>query len=249
MDIIRIQICTFILFTFSSFALSGCGGDGDDGSSSSTPTQTLIPLATSVIRTYQQGDMLTTTLTIRDADAADGQTISGDVTITVGEAVTNPFGIECRALIYSGNSTNSVFNGTNSGTTLFYQDASGSLYACGKSSGDSGRYVFLTDTAASPNGIILETKSPMQLGDTTSGIIYYDDGTWTDCTRTVVAIENVSVPIGLYETYKVSVSCSYGGLQPIVGTIWTVPDVFNLKESLVAAGLERERLVTSVSLN
>ncbi len=232
-----------ILFSLSAFALSGCGGGGGGGSSS--PPQTLIPLTTSDIRTYVEGDSLTLTLVARDTST--GETASGDITVTVSGIVQNPFGIDCRSVILSGTLTGPGGTAPFSIRSLFYQDNNNSLYACGEFDDTSGSYVFLTDTTASPNGVYLETKSPMQLGDITSGVVFFDDGTWEDCTRTVQAKENASVPLGLYESYKISESCSYSDGSTLVNTIWHVPDVFSIKESGVLDGLSMEFALKSTN--
>jgi len=219
---------------------AGCGSSGGD---SSPPVA--IPLDTSVIRTYQQGDNLTATVTLRDT--ATGQTASGTVTVTIGAIVQNPFGIDCRSVTYAGTLTGPAGTIAYNVRSLFYQDASNSLYECGEFNDTLGRYVFLTDTATSPNGIFLEEKSPVQIGDSTSAVFFLDDGTWEDCTRTVLAKENVSVPLGFYESYKVSESCSFSDGTTLTGTLWTVPSIFNLKETGEVDGISIEILVTGYS--
>lgn len=227
------------LTLFVLILIQGCSSSGDGGS------QTVIPLDTSVIRAYQQGDTLTATMTIRDT--ASGNTASGDVTVTIGAIVQNSFGIDCRSVIYSGTLTGPGGDAAYSIRSLFYQDANNSIYDCGDFSDDLGRYVFLTDTATSPNGVFLEEESPVQLGNSTSGVIFFDDGTWEDCTETVQSIENVSTPLGLYEAYKVAQSCSYSDGTASVSTQWSVPSIFDIKESGVVDGLSIEIVVKSYS--
>lgn len=234
-------VSTFMIILLMGVA--GCGGSSGGGGT----TQTLISLTTSDIRTYMQGDMLTASLTVKDT--ATGNTASGDITITVGGIVQNPFGIDCRSVVYSGTLTGPAGTIAYSVRGLFFQDNNNSLYDCGEFNDTLGRYVFLTDTAETPNGVFLESKSPVALGDTTSGVAFYDDGTWQDCTRTVLAIENVSTPMGLYESYKISESCSYSDGTQLVSTLWNVPDIFNIKESGVADGLSLELVIKSATLN
>ncbi len=206
----------------------------------------VIPLDTSVIRAYQQGDTFTATLYMREI--LSGQIVSGDVTLTIGAIVPNPYGIDCRSAIYAGTLTGLGGTVAYSVKTLFYQDVNNSIYECGEFNDTLGDYVFLTDTATSPNGIFLETKSPMQIGDSTSGVVFLDDGTWQDCTGTVLAKENVSTPLGLYESYKTALSCSYSDGTTLVSTIWTVPSINDLKETGTMDGVAVELLIQSYKL-
>jgi len=221
--------------------IQGCfsGGGGD-------APKVAIPLDTSDLRAYQQGDTVTATLNFRETSS--GQIVSGDITITVGAIVQNPFGIDCRSAVFSGTLTGTGGTVAYSVRALFYQDVNNSFYECGEFNDTLGRYVFLTDTATSPNGIFLEKKSPMQIGDSTSGVVFLDDGTWQDCTNTVIAKENVSVPLGLYESYKTTQSCSYSDGTTLVNTIWTVPSIFNLKETGTIDGFAVELLVNGHNL-
>ena len=242
------NILALIFFYLSVLAISGCGSSGGGGGGGGGATQqTLVPLATSVIRTYSQGDTLTATL--KFTETSTGTVVTGDITITVGGIVQNPFGIDCKSGVFSGTLTGPGGTVAYLVRTLIYQDVDGSVYGCGEFNDDLNRYVFLTDTTESPNGIFLETKSPMQLGDSTSAVVFFDDGSWEDCTRTVQAKENVSVPLGLYETYKVAEACSYSDGTTLVNTIWTVPDIFNIKEIAQIDGFAVELLAISATLN
>ena len=229
------------LILFVLILIQGCGGGGGD----SAPPPTAIPLDTSVIRAYQEGDTATGTMTF--TDPATGNTASGDVTLVVGGIVQNPFGIDCRAYTMSGTLTGPGGTVALSVRQLLYQDNDNSIYECGEFDDTLGRYVFLTDTATTPNGIFLESKSPVQLGDTTSGVIFYDDGTWDDCTSTVQSKENVSVPLGLYESYKIYQNCSYSDGTTLVSTIWLVPSIYSLKEIAVIDGFNAEFVLKSYS--
>ena len=234
----RLMTSLIVVYSFV-LIVSGCSSSGGDSAPAS------IPLDTSTIRTFQQGDSLTATLTIRDT--ATGNTATGPVTITVGQIVQNPFGIDRRSFTISGTLTGPAGSQAYSVRSLFYQDNNNSLYECGEFNDTLGRYVFVTNAATTPNGIFLETKSPMQLGDSTSGVVFFDDGSWEDCTKSVQSKENVSTPLGVYESYKQSQSCSYSSGTTLVNTIWTVPSIFNLKESGTADGLALEIVVNSVS--
>ena len=240
MKITKACVLNSIASFLAVILISGCGGSGGSGS-------TLIPLGTSDIRTYKQGDNLTANITLRDT--ATGNTATGTITITVGAIVTNPFGIDCRSVTYAGTLTGPGGTIAYNVRSLFYQDMSNSLYECGEFNDTLGRYVFLTDTATTPNGIFMGSKSPVQIGDSTSAVLFYDDGTWDDCTRTVLAIENVSVPLGYYESYNVSEACSYSDGTVLNATVWVVPSIFNIKESGVVDGISAEVSVISYSFN
>lgn len=231
----------FILFSLILLQSCSSSGGGD-------APQVAIPMDTSVIRAYQQGDTFTATLNMREI--ASGQIVSGDVTITIGAMVTNPYGIDCRSATYAGTLTGTAGTLPYLVRILFHQDADNSLYDCGEFDDALGDYVFLTDAATSPNGIFLETKSPMQLGDSTSGIVSLDDvnNTWQDCTRTVLSKENVSTPLGLYESYKVAESCSYSNGSASDNTLWIVPSIFNLKETGTMDEFTVEFLIQSYKL-
>ena len=234
------------IFTISVvLSLTGCFLDGGGGSSSGVAPQTPILLDTSEIRNYTQGDIVAAIVTARDI--ASGQTFSGNVQITVGDSVKNPVGIDCRIVTYLGTLTGATGSIPYSVKLLFHQDASNSMYACGEYNDTLRRYVFLTDTPTSPNGVFLQRKSPVQLGNTTSGVINLDDGTWEDCTQTVQSKEIVSIPLGLYESYREDHTCSYSDGSTMINTVWVVPSIFNIKESGGSEEVSVEVIVTGFS--
>ena len=188
---------------------------------------------------------MTTTWTMRDT--ATGETVVGVITITVGDTVQNPYGVDCRSVVYEGTLTGSGGSVAFSTRSLFYQDADNSLYDCGEYDETSGAYIFITDTAASPNGVFLTTRSPMQLGDSTSGVVVYEDGSWADCTQTVQAKENISVPLGYYESYKVAESCVLSDGTTFVNTAWYVPAISSIKESGMLDGFSVDVVVESTN--
>ncbi|MGB5584043.1 MAG: hypothetical protein WBO93_10675 [Gammaproteobacteria bacterium] len=214
-------------------------------SSSEDSAPTLIPLDTSIIRAYQPGDTMMASLTM--TRIADGQKVTGDVTITVGDIVQNPYGIDCRVVDYSGTLTGTAGSEVIAARLLSYQDGNNSMYDCGGYNDTLGRYVFLIDNATSPDGIFLDEKSPVQIGDTTSGVITFDDGTWEDCTRSVQAIENVSTPLGFYESYRVHETCSFSDGTVSDDTLWTVPSITELKLLGTLDGFSTEMLLTDYS--
>ncbi len=238
------QLILALILTGVVLVTANCGGGGGDDA-----PQTVIGLTTSDIRAYQQGDTLTASLSLRETSS--GQIVSGDITITVGGVVQNPFGIDCRSVVYSGTLTGTGGTLPYQIRSLFYQDVNNSLYNCGEFNDTLGRYTFLTDTATTPNGLFLELKSPVALGNITSGVAIYDDGmgTWEDCTEVVQSIENVSTPLGLYESYRIAQTCSYSDGTSLNNTIWNVPAIFNLKEMGNFDGFDVEFLVNSFTPN
>jgi hypothetical protein len=226
---------------FMMILFAGCSSNSDDAA------PTLIPLDTSVIRAYQEGDTMEASFTM--TRIADGQAFEGDVTVTVGDTVQNPYGIDCRVVTYFGTLTGTAGSEVLAARLLFYQDGDNSMYDCGEYNDSLVRYVFLNDNATSPDGIYLDEKSPVQIGDTTSGVVTYDDGSWEDCTRTVQARENVSTPLGLYESYKVHEACSFSDGTASDVTIWTVPSITELKILGTQDGVSTEMILTDYSFN
>ena len=219
---------------------TGCSSDD------STPVEA-IALENSVIRAYQQGDTFNAPYTA--TETATGETLSGTVTLTICDTVQNPYGINCRVVAASGSLTGSAGTVSISDPSLFCQDANNSLYECGYFDEILGRHVFLTDTATTPDGLYLDEQSPMQVGNITCGVATYDDGSWEDCTKTVQAIENVSTPLGLYESYKVEEVCSHSDGSTGNFTLWVVPSIFTMKEIDVEEGFTVEVLLTSYTLS
>lgn len=95
----KIILLTSTLFVYACGGGGGGGGDNDD-------EPQVILLETSVIRDYQKGDELTATLTSREISS--GAEVSGDITITFGQIVQNPFLIDCKSVVYSGTLTSPV---------------------------------------------------------------------------------------------------------------------------------------------
>lgn len=213
------KILSVAILGVSSLGMAGCKDSGSD------PVP--IPLETSNIRAYKQGDTIKATMTFTDTQTGDSA--SGEITSTLSGVITNPSGVDCQSVVVSGTLTGPGGTVAWSSRTLVYQDADNSLYDCGTFDENAGQFVFITDTAATPNGLALELKSPVKLGNTVSTISSYTDGTWEDCTTTVVAKENVSVPVGFYESYKIQESCTDSTGSSYVGESWFVPTIEYLK--------------------
>jgi len=76
----------------------------------------------------------------------------------------------------------------------------------------------------------MKLKSPVEVGNITSGIVSYDDGSWQDCTMSVQAIENVTVPLGSFDAFKAYESCTFPNGGSYSGSQWWVPQIHMVKE-------------------
>lgn len=208
----------------------GAGGGGGDG-------EEVNPL-TSVIRTYKIGDSITYEMTLKDT--ASGNEWSGDVIFRIiEEEVTNPYGIKCKAYEIAGTLTGPGGSYPFITKELFYQDDQGNLYDCGKYDKNIG-YIFISNTQDTPDGLKLELKNPVSIGDIFSGTTHYDDGSWSDCTTTIVGTEIVDTLMGKYETYKINSNCSLsnGFTFTTVETDWYYPSIYTVKATGILNGYE-----------
>ena len=208
-------------------ALSGFSGTVL-GSESQTKNSGVIKLTSSDIRTYHQGDAINYTSFV----AGSGIALTGTLKQSISNTVANPSGKKCLE-----HAVSTTYTGIGGPTPLnvrllYYQDKQNSLYECGFYDNKTSSYVFITDTPNTPGGIALSIKSPMKVGNTTSNLITYTDGTWKDCTRAVQAIEDVDTTIGVYESYKITESCSNSADNSLTTTaMWFVPNIYTVKES------------------
>ena len=198
------------------------------GSDSQTKNSDTNKLTSSDIRTYHQGDAINYSSII----AGSGIALTGTLKQSISKTVTNPSGKKCLE-----HTVSTTYRGIGGPTPLnvrllYYQDEQNSLYECGFYDNKTSSYVFITDTPNTPSSIALSIKSPMKVGNTTSNLITYTDGTWKDCTRSVQAIEDVDTAIGVYESYKITESCSNSADSSNTMTaMWFVPNIYTVKES------------------
>ncbi len=160
----------------------------------------------------------------------DGSSWTGIGVTRYGESVTNPFGIKCTSLEHIDMF---VFDGTSAvlspDRSLINQEENGTQYGCGKYDSGKKEYVFITHTPETPNGLSLEFRSPMVVGDTDTRTLHYEDGSRTQCTYLVEARETVTVPAGTFDTYKIVTTCTFwdteGEATGYAGTAWLYPPV------------------------
>jgi hypothetical protein len=220
----RLLKILFLLIGISFFTIScGDGGDGEE-----TQVNPLV----SDMRVYKVGDTVTYELTWKYT--ITGEEWKGEATYLITEEVTNPYGIKCKAYEIAGYYISSGGSAISFRTKeLFYQDNQANIYACGKYDEYSGDYIFILDTLSTPNGVKLWWKNPINIGDATSGTIYYQDGSWTDCSFRIIGTETVTTLNGTYETYKASENCSYSNGTTTVETHWLYPSIYDVKRSVL----------------
>jgi len=221
-NLILISIFTYLCFPGS--------GISDEHQNATDPALSAIRLDTSDIRTFQKGD----TITYRSKVAGSGVAMTGIITQSIGSTVTNPAGKTCLEHTISTTYTGIGGPAPLNVRLLYYQDKHNSIYECGFYDNDNQKqaYVFITDTENTADGLAMVFESPMKLGNSTSNLTTFTDGSWKDCTRTVKSIEEVVTAVGIYESYKISESCTTDADHSNTNTtIWFVPSVYTIKES------------------
>ncbi len=107
---------------------------------------------------------------------------------------------------------------------LYFQGDSNTYYDCGRLiEGTEDSYKLITDSATIPNGIFLRYESPLTVGDITSGVVFYSDSSWEDCTITVQAQEQITVPAGTFDTYRITETCSRSDGAFSEAEVWLSP--------------------------
>ena len=199
-----------------------------DISSKNVLSPDVFKLASSKIRTYQQGDAIY----YKSRIAGSGAALSGEVKQSINNTITNPSGKKCLEHTVSSNYSGIGNDIALNVRLLYYQDKKNSLYECGFYDNKTASYVFITDTDSTPDGIALSIESPVKVGNTTSTLVTYTDSTWKDCTRAVQSIENVKTGVGNYESFKINESCSNSASNSNTQTdMWFVPSLYTVKES------------------
>ena len=212
-------LCYFLISTISLISFT---------STTFATENQVIKLGSSDIRNYQQGN----TIHYKSVLAGSGIALTGNIKQTVGDTVTNPSGKVCRV-----HSITATYNGVGGPAPvnirlLYFQDEHNSLFNCGYFDEKSAKYIFINDTETTPDGVALNLESPLKIGNSTSNLISYSNGTWKDCTRTVQATENIDTAVGVYESYKILENCSTNADNASTMTlVWFVPDIFIVKES------------------
>ena len=199
-----------------------------DTSANNNLSPDVFKLTSSEIRTYHQGDAIY----YQSRIAGSGAALSGELKQSISNTITNPSGKKCLEHTVSSN-----YSGIGNETALdvrmlYHQDTQNSLHECGFYDNKTASYVFITDTENTPDGLALSIQSPLNIGNTTSTLVTYTDGTWKDCTRAIQSIENVKTGAGRYESYKINETCSNSASNSNTQSdMWFVPSIYTVKES------------------
>lgn len=230
--------------------LVSCGGGGGGGGGSSS----VISLKTSTIRSESIGDYWhwSGTGTLNDGSTTINLTgtMSTQILSTMKQSPINFTNclVEYSVLTLSGP------GGSVSGDdySYFLQDANGAIYEYGRK--ELGQDVWVVSPSI---GYFLSTASPMGVGQSNSGIAWYNDDSKITYSYTVTSKENVSTSLGTYESYKLSISFTFeyfwGDSVVVSKNIWYVPGLGTLKvvanETLYSGGIFQYALDYTASLD
>jgi hypothetical protein len=111
----------------------------------------------------------------------------------------------------------------------FNQDASGTMRTFGGID-ESTQDIWIVNPAT---GFFIATASPMAVGNSGSSDVAFTDSSSLSYSYSVVSIDNVTTPIGYYESFKMTESSTYqypGGDEEVVeSTVWYVPGLGVIK--------------------
>lgn len=223
-----------LVIGISSLTLA-CGSGGGGSSVTVDAEQNIdMPVAplTRDIRNYKIGDTITYAMTLKDNSS--GNIATGDIVFQVTKEVENPYGIKCKEFSMAGILNWSGESFSRITRSLYHQDSQGNLYHCGKYNHKSVSYTFIDDSIDTPNGLATSLENPVSIGNVVSGIVYYDDGRWTNCTAEITGSETVTTLMGMYQSYKESESCSYSDGSSFVATSWLYPSIYYIKGTAVS---------------
>lgn len=179
------------------------------------------------IRTVQKNDEFH----YASAVAGSGTAMTSKLVQRVGDKVINPHGKVCTE-----HRIMTRYEGVGGPVAiefrqLYFQDERNSIYNCGFFDSDSGKYIFIEDSASTPGGVALKFESPMKLGNTSSNIAAYTDGSWRECTQHVDTIETVVTKAGEFEAFRLTENCvTDEEASGTSTTVWFVPSLFTVKE-------------------
>ena len=200
---------------------------GNEMTSDYVNTFTTIPFPDSIIKNYKIGDLITYAMIYKTTNYGE---FKGDIAYQLVSDITNPYGVSCKVFNINGALTGSSFTVPVSEKSIFYQDAQGNLFDCGKYDSDTASYIFITNTNDTPDGLKLSIRNPVVIGDVFSGIINYQDGSWEQCTRKVEAKESTTTVNGIFNAFKITDSCSYSEGYTSTTTSWFYPPIFFIKQ-------------------
>lgn len=237
------------LFLGVAVVLSNCGGGGGGGGGNNLPS---IALKTDNVRIEQPNDSWTYSVSGNIVSGGTTYSLTGtQTTLILTSTKTAPGGHACK-VEYSSTSlvVNSNPEAPFSQYTYFEQDAAGNNYKYGEGDGSTDKWI--TSPAA---GYVLDTKSPVSIGDNYSYTVTFSNGDTQTFSATVIGKEYVTTGVANYESYKATmsqttnyVSGSYTK-EVLTGTVWIVPGLEMVKQEMnvkryIGSSLDNEINVT-----
>lgn len=208
----RICVIGYLIFVLSLGACGGSGGGGDTSGGVPPPAQTAPTNSASTLRKMQVGDTWTYTTT---------GDVTGDMVVTISKTIVNRKGVTCFVEEMSGTllhaQTAVSIMVREQGYT--WQSPTGSRYDCGQLEG--GVPVFIE----SVDGLALETQSPLRVGQLISGVVTYTSGAWVDSTAQIQSFDTVATPAGVFDSFKIRTTSSYGDGDISSSTEWIAPNI------------------------
>jgi hypothetical protein len=218
----------FLIVVFTIFSVIGCGGGGGGGDS--TPP---IPLKTSNIRQFEPSDswnysasgtLSDGVTTVNITGTANSQVLS---TLKQSPVTQDDCLDQFTVITLSGQGQSITFDSHD----YFLQDSNGSIFIYGEGDIVSGDIWVIFPA----EGYYLSLESPMAVGQSHGSMVDFDDGSSLTYSYSVDSIQNVSTPLGSYESYKITSNLSVvygtGDSEVVNATSWYVPGLGTVKLS------------------
>jgi hypothetical protein len=205
------RVLQVFLVVFACALLVGCGGGG--GGSSTLPIS-------DTIRAMIPGDQWQYSINGTLSDGSTTLNVTGTWILTYsGATVTTPYSETAHLMLNSATFTVAGRTFTTSGAEYISQDASGTLWSHGGEDENGTYWVISPDT-----GKYVDVRSPMMIGTSWGDFVQTSDGDSDNTNCVVTATENVNVPAGRFEAFKVTENGYFGGL-PFNGYEWWSPQI------------------------
>lgn len=225
------------LFVITLFSLlAGCGGG--NGGAAAVPTATTRVIVTTTLRTLKQGDFISYNLS--------GTTTAGGVTSVLAgtskffytlQSPSDPLGNTHSSETRTSNLTsNGVPVQTSATVNYFSQQGNGTFLFWGDNSS-----LWVTSIA----GNVVRFRSPFVVGDTWQQTYFQQSGEKINETITVNARVTITVPLGTFETFKVTMvqdrqikanaNAPYQTFETITTVDYIVPSIGIIKETIVSS--------------